>query len=193
MKINKISPVKIFTLAVLNSVINAPLVSAQPATGFPPPGQGGTLQPINSQNNSGTQPLDPVIEQRLERLRILEKEVELLEKQKEIRDAERDITSIERNVFDALLPNVDDRTSKPLEGKVEGLGTLQAESRFMVLQGMDKIAATISNRIPKNSTVIIYDTQLLDFLSEYQLQTLQLELLIGRYEAFFPENASSSR
>lgn len=135
---------------------------------------------------------DPVVRRRQERLRVLEKEIELLEKQQKILEQEKSITGTERKIFDGLLPNVTD-ASKPLEGKFEGFENLQAESRFMIIEGVEKIAETIKKRIPNRSTVIIYDTELINFLSEYQLLNAQLELLIAKYEDYFPENIASEQ
>lgn len=146
----------------------------------------------NSTGNSNTSTInDPVLQRYQEELLILQKQVELLQKQNEILTEEEAIVGAERTTFDNLLPRVTE-ASKPLEGKVEGSNNLQAESRFMIADGVEKIAATINKRIPKNSTVIIYDDDLLKFLSEYRLIIAQMDLLNAKYAEYFPEIANSS-
>jgi hypothetical protein len=135
---------------------------------------------------------DPVIARYRERLKVLEEEIKLLNAQKDILDQQQQRAATERTTFENLLPNVTN-ASQPLEGKFTGLGNLQAESRFMILDGVTKMGNTIKKRIPPGTTVIVYDNELLEFMSQFRLITAQLDLLTAKYKDFLPDTKSSSR
>lgn len=160
---------------------------------------GSTSLKVMAQSNTQTS-TERKIADLQEQIEQLDAILKIRQQEKTRSETIRDIGSSQRNILDASLPQ-ECEVEKDQEGKFvlkdpncigltpasrpyttdelqitdEQLNLLQAESRILIYEGVKQIAERIKEKVPKGSTVLIYD----DDLNNSLIAVHEYEMLLG--------------